>query len=167
MKKFIILFMFIAVALGITSCKTNQPAPEATPEPVVEVYTPVHTNTTVDIYSAKKYAYFAAPVNMVAQSVSVNYDRQIPYAKPIIIVYTYQNGDTYTYTIPKDFGLWNNEYGRLRVIVDKENTVWLQGQTRKGDFHEFIFYGNPKFNGKKIKPNSHIDHPNGIIKYVN
>ena len=165
MKKFIILLAFIAVALNVTCCKSPQPAPEVT-EPVVQVYTPVHTTNTIDPYSAKKYAYFAAPVDAVAQSVSVSYDKTTPYAQPIVIVYTYENGDTYTYIIPKDFGLWSNELGRLRVVFDKENTVWLQGATKKGQFHEFIFYGNPKFNGKKIKPNSYINHPHGIIKYV-
>ena len=167
MKNFIISLAFIAIALSVVSCKQKQePAPVIT-EPVVEVYQPVHTSQTIDLSSAGKYTYFAAPLNDVAQSVKVSYDTQTPYAKPIVIVYTYSNGDTYTYTIPQDFGLWNNEYGRLRVVIDKENTVWLQGQSKKGKFHEFVFYGNPKFNGKKIKPNSYHNHPEGIIKYVN
>ena len=166
MRNFIIYLAFIAIALSVTACKQKQePAPVQ--EPPVEVYQPVHTSQTVDLAATDKYIYFRAPLNDVAQSVKVSYDAKTPYAAPIAIVYTYQNGDTYTYTIPKDFGLWNNEYGRLRVVIDKENTVWLQGQTRKGQFHEFIFYGNPKFNGKKIKPNSYINHPEGIIKYVN
>jgi hypothetical protein len=167
MKKFIIFLAFIAVALIVNGCKKEQPAPEVIEEPVVEVYKPIHQSTTVDPYSAKKYAYFAAPVNEAATSVTISYDHKTPYAQPIVIVYTYENGDTYTYTIPKDFGLWANERGRLRVVLDNENTVWLQGQTKKGHFHEFIFYGNPKFNGKKIKPNSYTNHPHGSIKYVN
>ena len=165
MKNFII-FAFIAVALCVTSCKKEQPAPEPVKDPVPEVYQPVHTGKTVDLASAETYSYFNAPTNNVAQFVSVKYDSKTPYKAPIVIEYSYSNGDTYTYTIPKDFGLWENEAGYLRVVTDKENTVWLQGQTKKGKFHEFIFYGNPKFNGKKIKPNSYLNHPAGVIKYA-
>jgi hypothetical protein len=89
--------------------------------------------------------------------VAVNYSKKAPYVKPIEVKYSYKNGDTYTYVIPSTFALWQNEAGKLRVVVDRENTVWLQGQTKSGKFHELIFYGNPKFNGTKIKPNSYVD----------
>ena len=166
MKNFIILCTFIAVALSVTSCKQKQEPVPTIQEPVAEVYQPVHTEKVVDLASANRYMYFSAPTGIAAKSVTVAYNNKTPYAAPIVITYSYENGDTYTYTIPTEFGLWENELGRLRVVSDNQNTVWLQGQTKKGKFHEFVFYGDPRHNGKKIKPNSYINHPYGVIKYA-
>ena len=166
MKNFIILFTFIAVALSVTSCKQKQEPTPTIQEPVVEVYQPVHNGKIVDLAIANRYTYFPAPTGSTAKSVKVDYDNKTPYATPIVITYSYGNGDTYTYTIPNEFGLWENELGRLRVVVDDQNTVWLQGQTKNGKFHEFVFYGDPRFNGKKIKPNSYLNHHYGVIKYA-
>ena len=166
MKRFIICLTLIAIALSVASCKKKQEPAPVVSEPVAEVYQPVHTEKIVDLATADRYMYFKAPAGVAAKSVKVNYDNKTPYAAPIVVKYSYENGDTYTYTIPAEFGLWENELGRFRVVIDEQNTVWLQGQTRKGKFHEFIFYGDPRFNGKKIKPNSYINHPAGVIKYA-
>lgn len=151
-----------------TCCKEEKKveSPVVVEEPApVEVYQPKHQSSTIDLSSVKKYEYVSSPTQSPATSVTVDYDPKTPYAKPIEVKYTYANGDTYTYIIPKEFGLWKNEAGRFRVVADNECTVWLQGQTKKGKFHEFIFYGDPQFNGKKIKPNSYLNHPTGLIKY--
>ena len=150
----------------VFSCKEQKQESEPVQAPVVEVYQPAYFDYMVALTNAKTYAYFNAPCDMAAKTVKVSYDAKTPYAEPIVIKYTYSNGDTHTYTISKDFGLWANELGRLRVVIDEYNTVWLQGQTKKGKFHEFVFYGDPKFNGKKIKPNSYTNHPVGVINYV-
>ena len=170
MKKSIFLALCASVlAVSISSCKEEKKEVETTPvvqEPAkVEVYQPKHQTLSVDLNTDKTYVYTNAPTTTPAQSVEITYDPKTPYAAPIVIKYTYPNKDTYTYTIPKEFGLWENEAGKLRVISDNECTVWLQGQTKKCKFKEFIFYGNPKFNGKKIKPNSYLNHPSGLIKY--
>ena len=172
MKKgffFLVAIFCVVLVSFFTACEEEkkvepvEPVVEKVKEP--EVYKPVHKSTDVDINVSKKYVYYPAPMNNVANSVRVDYDEKTPYAKPIVITYTYDNGDTHTYIVPKEFGLWENEAGRLRVISDDEMTVWIQGQTKKGKFHEFIFYGNPKFNQMKIKPNSYLNHPSGLIKY--
>ncbi len=109
--------------------------------------------------SIKTYNYYNSPFSTSATSVEVEYNAKVLY-QPIKIRYKYSNGDTYTHVIPDQFGLWQNENGRLRVVSDG-STVWLQGQTREGKFCEFVFYGDPKNNGKKIKPNSYRNQ----IKY--
>lgn len=162
MKK-IILFMLCACVLFV-SCKQKK-ADEvvvSTPEP--EVYQPTHLLKTVDYKLTKTYNYFAAPLNVAAKEVEVNYDVREPYTKPIEVVYVYPNGDTFTYIL-KDFGIWTNENNRHRVLTDKNCTVWIQGQTKSGQFREFVFYGNPQYNGKKISPNSYRNLPEGEIVY--
>lgn len=147
-----------------TACKAKKEEPVVEQVTVKEeVYQPKHHSKTIDLSSIKTYEYVSAPTSEPATSVVVS-NYQTPYKEPIVIKYSYANGDSYTYTIP-DFGLWCNQNGKIRVITDKENTVWLQGQTKKGKFHELIFYGNPKFNGKKIKPNSYLNPPYGLIEY--
>ena len=69
----------------------------------------------------------------------------------------------YTYIIPETFGLWKNEAGKLRVVTDENYTVWVQGQTKKGKFHEFIFYADPKFNGTIINPINGVYYSKGNI----
>ncbi len=168
MKTFVKCFAVFAVAGMLASCNKENKAPETAPEPVApkaEAYQPVHQSSTVDLKSARKYAYFNAPTPTAAASVDVLYDRKAPYVQPVVVKYTYANGDTYTYTVPAEFGLWRNEAGRLRVVIDDKATVWLQGQTKGGKFHELIFYGDPQFNGKKIKPNTYRNLPAGEIKY--
>ena len=64
------------------------------------------------------------------------------------------------------FIYWKNERGRFRVVIDHETTVWLQGQTKTGQLHEFVFYGNYHYNCEKISPNSYINHPTGVIEYI-
>ena len=168
MRKVIILFTLIAIALGVSSCQKKQAVCEPTPEvtPVVQEYQPVHHQNNVDLNEVEKYHYFYAPSTEIPKYVNVKYNQTEPYADPILVEYHYQNGDTFTYVISSDFGLWENEYGRLRVVIDEQATVWMQGQTKQGKFHEFIFYGDPSFNGTKIKPNSYYNHPDGMIKYV-
>ena len=168
MKRFFYFCVLFALAIGVlTACKAKKETPVEEPAAVAEqeVYQPKHQSQTIDLSSVKTYEYVSAPTSQVATSVAVSYNKQAPYKEPVVIKYLYSNGDSYTYTIPSNFGLWCNEVGRIRVIIDKENTVWLQGQTKKGKFHEFIFYGNPKFNGKKIKPNSYLNLPDGLIEY--
>jgi len=164
MKKTIALFALVSM---LASCSQNSETtdPNPVPEPIEEaVYQPQHQSATIDLASAKKYDYRNAPLDKPATSVTVNYDK-VPYAKPIEVVYTYENGDTFTYIIPADFGLWQNSVGRFRVIKDAECTVWLQGQTKNGKFHEFVLFGRPEKNGQKIRPNSYRNLPDGEIKY--
>lgn len=168
MKKII----YVLAMCGLVSCTNDnsnktQEVIEPTPTPPVEqeVYQPKHQNSVIDLKSAQKYEYVNAPYGVPAISVELSYNPKVPYAQPIIIKYKYENGDSYTYTIPAELGLRANENGKLRILSDKENTVWLQGQTKNGKFHEFIFYGNPKYNGKRIKPNSYLKSPTGDIKY--
>ena len=161
MKKFLSFSFAIAIAaITLASCNSDEkkpaPAPQAPPQPKKEVYQPKHQSQTVDLTTPKKYVYYKAPQNTAATSVDIKYDPATEYT-PIEITYKYANGDTYTYNISADFGLWPNEAGKLRIMSDSENTVWLQGQTKNGAFHEFIFYGNPKFNDQRIKPNSYVD----------
>lgn len=168
MKTFVKFLAVFAVAGMFASCNKDNKEPETAPVPDTpkeEVYQPVHNSSTVDLKTAKKYAYYNAPTSSPAASVQVLYDQKAPYTQPIVVKYTYANGDTYTYTVPADFGLWRNEAGRFRVIYDDKGTVWMQGQTKAGKFHELIFYGDPQFNGKKIKPNSYRNLPAGEIKY--
>ena len=168
MKKYIIIFSLIAMAMSVSSCQKKQAEqPVVEPEVIVEEYQPVHHHQTIDLAQADRYTYFYAPIDDYAQSVNVSYNHKCAYAAPIVITYYYENGDTYTYTIPQDFGLWKNEYGRFRVVTDSECTVWLQGQTKSGKFHELVFYGNPYYDGTKITPNSYINHPKGVIGYRN
>lgn len=164
MKKF---FVLCAIASMLASCNSEKKeAPVAEPPaPKKEVYQPVHQSSTVDLKTAKKYTYLNAPLQTAATSVTVDYDQKTPYAKPITVKYSYANGDTYTYTIPADFGLWKNQAKRFRVVSDDKCTIWLQGQTKNGKFHEFVFYGDPQYNGKKIKPNSYKNLPAGEIRY--
>lgn len=157
----------IAFVSMLASCsQKSEPVETVVLEPPKqEVYQPKHQSATIDLNTAKKYDYRNAPLDVPATSVVVNYDPKVPYAKPIEVVYSYANGDTFTFMIPADFGLWKNSAGRFRVISDAEGTVWLQGQTKSGKFHEFVFYGNPEYNGTKIKPNSYRNLPAGEIKY--
>ena len=169
MKKFIILFAFFAIALSaMTSCQKKQVVEEVQTVcemPAVAPYQPVHFMDTLKLKDLNCYTYFNAPTEEVPKSVTVKYDTKYPYTAPIIVCYTYQNGDTYTYIVPEEFGLRTNEIGRFKIIQDDELTVWMQGQTSNGRFYEFVFYGNEKFNSVKIKPNSHYNHPHGVIKY--
>lgn len=168
MRKVIILFTLIAIALGVSSCQKKQADCEPVPEavPVVQEYQPVHIERTIDLNGLKTYHYFNAPLPQTPKYVDVKYNHSEPYASPILVEYHYKNGDSFTYIIPSDFGLWENEYGRLRVIIDEQATVWMQGQTKQGKFHEFVFYGDRSFNDTKIKPNSYYKHPDGLIRYV-
>ncbi|MBR5598746.1 MAG: hypothetical protein IKW39_01760 [Alphaproteobacteria bacterium] len=171
MKKYLIYLgaIICVVLVGFFTCCKEEKKVEETPvvieEPTPEPYKAKHTTTTVDLAGAKTYQYFDAQKGG-AVSVSVDYPTT-PYSKPIVIKYAYANGDTHTYIIPETFGLWKNEAGKLRVVTDENYTVWVQGQTKKGKFHEFIFYADPKFNGTKINPNSYLNPPSGLIKYRN
>lgn len=168
MRTFVKFLTVFAVSGMFVACnnKAKEPEPVPVPEtPKEEVYQPVHQTTTVDLKKAKKYAYFNTPTAEAATFVEVLYGQKEQYVQPIVVKYAYANGDTYTYTIPEEFGIWRNEADRLRVIYDDKCTVWIQGQTKAGKFHEFIFYGNPQFNGKKIKPNSYRNLPAGEIVY--
>ena len=167
MKKFFGMLVFIIMISLLASCGKEKkveltPAPEPVKE---EVYQPTHQSATIDFKTAKKYNYFNAPTNSPATAVVVNYNEKTPYAAPIEVKFNYANGDTFTYTISAEFGLWKNQAGKFRVISDNDGTVWLQGQTKKGRFCEFVFYGNPKNNNSKIKPNSYKNLPAGEIKY--
>ena len=163
--KAIKLFALCAmVCMLAVSCGKKKEATPVVQEPKVEQYQPKHGRATVDLENIKTYNYYNAPMAAAAKSVVVTYDPKVLY-QPITIKYSYENGDTYTYDIPVTFGLWANENGRLRVVSDAEGTVWLQGQTKAGKFCEFVFYGNPKYNGKKIKPNSYRNLPAGEIVY--
>lgn len=156
----------VAVACAITACnKKEKEAEVVVPEPVKqEVYQPKHQSSKIELSALKKYNYYNAPTTEVAKGVLVKYDPKSQYTTPIEVVFSYANGDTYTYIIP-EFGIWQNEAGKLRIVTDKDATVWLQGQTKKGSFQEFVFYGNPKYNGTKIKPNSYLNAPDGKIEY--
>jgi hypothetical protein len=164
MKKSIFILALCALVMCLmASCKNEAPKEESAPveKPAVEeVYQPKHQSQTIDFKGLATYTYFKAPMATTAKTVTVNYNPKVVYEQPIVIKYTYENGDTYTYVIPKTFGLWKNENGKFRVVVDKQNTVWLQGQTSAGKFHELIFYGAPKNNEKKIKPNSYLGNIN-------
>ena len=163
MKKIFMLLAF--VCLLTVSCKDKKSEEVVVPDPPKqEVYQPNHLSKTIDFTSTKTYNYFSAPTNVVAKEVEVNYDKRESYTKPIEVVYIYPSGDTFTYVL-KDFGIWTNENGMYRVLTDKDCTVWIQGQTKSGKFREFVFYGNPKHNGKKISPNSYYNLPDGVIKY--
>lgn len=171
MKKFFSYLAIFAMILVCVSCgsKEEQATPDLTSKPVTEpakqeVYQPVHKSENVNAMRCKKYNYFAAPLATPATSVQVDYTT--PYKSDVIVKYTYANGDTYTYTIAKTYGLWTNaQTGNYKVICDDKCTVWLQGQTYTGGFHEFVFYADPALNGTKIKPNSFKNLPAGEIKY--
>lgn len=169
MKKFFGMLAFVMIASLFASCSEEKkvPTPSAPAEtaPVEEVYQPKHDAQTVDLKIAKKYQYFTAPTSEPATSVVINYNQKRPYVDPVEVKFNYANGDTYTYTIPATFGLRKNQAGKFRVISDNECTVWIQGQEKNGRFHEFVFYGDPKYNGTKIKPNSYRNHPAGEIRY--
>lgn len=163
MRKFMLFCMCAAV---LASCSKKEEAVAEPQEPQEEVvYQPVHKSVTVDLKTAPVYSYNKAPFDVPAASVVVTYDRKLPYAQPVIVKFSYANGDSFTYTIPAEFGLWKNEAGRFRVISDDKCTVWVQGQTKNGKFHEFVFYGDPRYNGGKIKPNSYRNLPAGEIRY--
>ncbi len=167
MKKFFGMLAIVAIASMCASCNEEKKVAEApAPAPVKkEVYQPQHNAQAVDLKTAKKYHYFNAPTASPATAVVVNYNEKTPYAAPIEVKFNYANGDTFTYTIPAEFGLWKNQAGKFRVISDNKCTVWIQGQEKNGKFHEFVFYGDPKHNGTKIKPNSYRNLPAGEIKY--
>ena len=171
MKKFIILLMLFAASFSMmTSCQKKQTSVETQPvmeEPVVNTPQVVHIYDTIKLKDLNHYTYFNAPNDEAVTDVCVKYDTKHPYAAPIIVKYTYQNGDTYTYIIPEEFGLRKNEYGRFRIIQDGFHTVWMQGQNNKGYLYEIVFYGDPQFNLSKIKPNSYFKHPYGSIRYCN
>lgn len=160
MKRFIKIFALVAMfALMVSACKQKKeeaPIPEA-PKP--EVYQPQHKTAVVDLKTAKTYHYVAAPMSTAAKSVTVNYDGKNPY-QTILVTFVYVNGDTFIYTVPDEFGIWKNEAGKWRILNDG-STVWMQGQTKQGKFHELIFYGDPRNNAKKITPNSYT----GVIAY--
>jgi hypothetical protein len=170
MKK--ILFS-IAVIGMLASCSNNdaeKQVAEPTTKEVAKPTPPPAKNETdsVDFKKAKKYNYVNAPKAVAAKSVTVLYDAEKPYAKPVEVCFTYENGDTYKYVL-KDFGLWTDKVAgkgkekilKARLITDADNTVWIQGQTKKGKVCEFVFYGNPKHNGQKITPST----KNNEIKY--
>lgn len=160
MKQFMKMFAIIAMfALMVSACKQKKveaPLPE-TPKP--EVYQSQHKTAVVDLKTAKKYHYVAAPMNTAAKTVTVNFDGKNPY-QTILVTFVYVNGDTFIYTVPDEFGIWKNEVGKWRILNDG-STVWMQGQTKQGKFHELIFYGDPRNNAKKITPNSYT----GVIAY--
>lgn len=163
MKQFI---MFCMCAAVLASCSEKKEPVVEPQEPQKEVvYQPVHRTMTVDLKTASKYGYYNAPNDVPATAVVVTYDQKLPYAQPVVVKFSYANGDSFTYTIPAEFGLWKNEAGRFRVISDDACTVWVQGQTKNGKFHEFVFYGDPRYNGGKIKPNSYRNLPAGEIRY--
>lgn len=132
-----------------------KPVEKPTPPPAK------HEADTVDFKKAKKYNYFNAPKAEPAKSVTVSYDAEKPYIKPVEVCFTYENGDTFKYVF-KDFGLWTDKVAgkgkekvlKARLITDADNTVWLQGQTKKGKVCEFVVYGDPKHNGQKITPST-------------
>ena len=166
MKKFMKVIAMLVIAVTVASCnKKEESVPVPVQEPVKEVYQPKHEQQEVKLEGLQKYNYFQAPQTQAATSVSVDYDQKTPYGKPISVKYTYANGDTYTFVVPADFGLWKNQAGKFRVVSDDKSTVWLQGQSKKGRLMEFVFYGDPKYNGTKIKPNSYRNLPAGEIKY--
>ena len=168
MKQFFKFSAMVAIVGMLASCsdKKEETPVLVEPKPSQEVvYQPVHQSFDVDLAKSRKYTYYAAPAATAATSVTVDYDAKTPYASPIVVKFGYANGDTYTYTVPATFGLWKNSAGRFRVITDDKCTVWLQGQTKSGKFREFVFYGDPQFTGKKIKPNSYRNLPAGEIVY--
>ena len=170
MKTIFKIIAMCVLIMSVCSCQKKKQEPEVVeptpPAPVEEkVYQPQHLSSVIDIGTAQKYEYINTPYDKAATSVELLYNNKIAYAQPITIKYKYANGDTYSYTIPAEFGLRTNENGKFRILSDNECTVWIQGQTKKGKFHEFVFYGDPKYNGKKIKPNSYLNPPAGNIKY--
>ena len=165
MKSFKIFAMFAMLFVLASCAKKEKPQASVAEAPApVEVYQPKHQTTDVNLAAIQKYEYRNAPSAEAAIAVEVKYSK-VAYAEPITVKYSYKNGDTYTYVIPKNFTIWPNENGRLRVVKDADCTVWIQGQTKSGKFHEFVFYGDPKHNGGKIKPNSYRNLPEGEIKY--
>ena len=163
MKK-IIMLMLACMCLLAVSCKDKKTEEVVVPEVQQEVYQPMHLSETINYGATKTYNYFSAPNTVAAKEVEVNHDKREPYTKPIEVVFIYPNGDTFTYVL-KDFGVWKNENGMYRILTDKNCTVWIQGQTKDGKFKEFVFYGNPKYDGCKISPNSYYNLPDGVIKY--
>ena len=164
MKKIIIVLVMACI---FVSCKKKQEEVEVVPveQPQKEeVYQPSHKKTVVNFGETIMYNYYKAPSASVASSVKVNFDANKPYTQPIEVVYSYPKGDTYTYVL-ENFGVWQNESGKYRIITDEKNTVWIQGQTKTGNFKEFVFFGDPKYNGSKIAPNSYRNLPKGEIRY--
>lgn len=164
MRKYLFSLVITFVAGAFVSCDNEQQTKESSDEPIVDEvsYVPVQRDSTIDLTAMKHYNYFDAPINAVASSVEVFYDKT-PYSAPTKVVYTYDSGDTFTYLIPSEFGLWVNESGFFRVVTDSLMTVWMQGQTKDGKLIEFVFFGTPDLNGSKIKPNSYFK--NGKILY--
>lgn len=164
MKKKSIIMMMLAIAcIMFVSCKQKE-EPVTYVEPVAEeVYEPVHTWYTVE-YPSTTYNYYCAPKDVAAECVEVIYDQADIYITPIEVVYTYENGDSYTYVL-EDFGIWKNSADMYRLIVDDDCTVWIQGQNKAGRFYEFVFYGDPQYDDLKITPNSYRNLPAGEIKY--
>ena len=167
MKKSIILFAFFAIALSVmVSCQKKQPTNVTEPvEPeVAEVYQPVHQTEHIKLADLNCYTYYASPTTVAALDVIIKYDEQ-PYAASTSVTYFYENGDTYTYVLPKEFAIRKNELGRLRIVQDQYHTVWIQGQNAKGMLYEVVFIGDPVHDGYKIRPNSYKNHPYGVIEY--
>ncbi len=159
------LFAMFVMCVACGGQKEDSAQTKPAPEPVKqEAYQPVHKSEAVNAMRCKKYNYYVAPKAEAATSVSVDYTT--PYKTDVSVKFTYKNGDTYTYSIAKTYGLWANEKnGKYKVVVDDKCTVWLQGQTYSGGYHEFVFYGDPQYKGTKIKPNSFKNLPAGEIKY--
>ena len=135
-------------------------------ETIVTPYQPIHSTEYIRLNNLNKCTYYPSPTHEAATSVSIKYDKQ-PYAAPTIVTYTYENGDTHTYILPKEFALRKNEVGRFRVVEDLYHTVWLQGQNSKGKLYEIVFIGDPVLDGCKIRPNSYLNPPYGVIRYCN
>lgn len=164
MKTLKIAVLFFMAALIVSCGKKEEQKAETQVPAEPEVYQPKSQKIVVSLETAETYAYFDTPKAEAAEAVDVFYG-ETEYSQPTTIRYSYANGDELVYEIPQEFGLWKNQNRRFRVVSDADQTVWVQGQTKQGKFHEFVFYGDPKNNGKKIKPNSYRNLPNGEIVY--
>jgi hypothetical protein len=155
MKKSIIVMMLAIACICLVSCKQQKEEKVTVEKAVVveEVFQPRHNMQHVE-YSSETYNYYNAPYSIAASGVEIANDESVG------VIFSYDNGDSFTFYL-EDFAIWKNSEGTPRVIVDDECTVWLQGQTRNGRFYEFVFYGDPQYNGQKITPNSYL----GEIKY--
>lgn len=173
MKKvlgFLAIFaMFVTASCNKTEEKVAEPVAPSTAVQEQQTVQSVATNPVVqtkalNAMKLKKYNYFAAPMDQAATGVVVDYTT--PYKSDVSVKFMYADGSTYTYTIAKTYGLWANlKTGKYKVVTDDQCTVWLQGSTYSGGYHEFVFYGDPKNNGKKIKPSSFKNLPAGQIVY--
>ena len=100
MKSFKIFAMF-AMLFVLASCAKKEKPQALVAEAPVEVYQPKHQTTDVNLAAIQKYEYRNAPSTEAAIAVEVKYSK-VPYAEPITFKYSYKNGDTYTYVIPKN-----------------------------------------------------------------